>query len=218
LAQNRLRWFFIAWITVSTILNYLDRQTLSIVAPALRDRFHLTNEDYSHIVSAFLVSYTVMYTAGGRFVDFVGERVGMATSIIWWSIATMLHSLATGAFSLGVFRCLLGIGEPCNYPAALKTASAWFPKRERGLPIAIYSSGSAVGAIFAPPLVAWITIHYGWRYGFLFPAASGCCGCTSGCEPIGRRAWNRLDPLQSGGQLPGSVRGGSCSPIATSLR
>src|SRR5690348_5007709 len=144
---GRMRWFFIGWITVSTVLNYMDRQTLSMVAPILRDEFHLSNQDYSNIVSAFLVSYTVMYTVGGRFVDWIGERVGMAACIIWWSVATMLHSLAQGALSLGIFRFILGIGEPANYPAALKATTSWFAKEERGLPIAIYSSGSAVGAI-----------------------------------------------------------------------
>jgi ACS family hexuronate transporter-like MFS transporter len=173
MGQNQIRWFLIVWITASTVLNYLDRQTLSILAPVLRDQFHLTNEDYSRIVSAFLISYTVMYTLGGRFVDWIGERVGMAVSVTWWSIATMLHSLASGAISLGIFRCVLGIGEPANYPAALRATTAWFSKKERGLPIAIYSSGSALGAIVAPPLISWITLRYGWRYAFLVPGSLG---------------------------------------------
>ncbi|MBV9081282.1 MAG: MFS transporter [Acidobacteriaceae bacterium] len=171
--EKHLRWFFIAWLTVATILNYLDRQTLSILAPVLRDEFHLSNQAYSRIVSSFLISYTVMYTAGGRFVDWVGERVGMAISIAWWSVATMLHSLAAGAVSFGVFRFLLGIGEPANYPAALKAAIAWFSEDERGLPVAIYTSGSAVGAVFAPPLITWIALRYGWRYAFVLPGSMG---------------------------------------------
>jgi Sugar phosphate permease len=173
LHNGRLRWFFVFWITISTVLNYIDRQTLSIVAPLLRDEFHLTNLGYSRIISAFLISYTVMYTVGGRFVDWVGERVGMAACIVWWSVATMLHSVATGALSLGFFRLLLGIGEPGNYPAALKATATWFSKEERGLPIAIYSSGSAVGAILAPPLVAWLTLQYGWRLAFVLPGSIG---------------------------------------------
>jgi ACS family hexuronate transporter-like MFS transporter len=173
LGYRRLRWFLTAWITVSTILNYIDRQTLSIVAPLLRDEFGLSNRDYSHIVNAFLVSYTVMYTVGGRIVDWIGERLGMAACIIWWSLATIAHSLAQGALSLGVFRFLLGIGEPANYPAALRATTSWFPKSERGLPIAIYSSGSAVGAVLAPPMIAWITVRYGWRYAFVIPGALG---------------------------------------------
>ncbi len=172
-SYNRLRWFLIGWITLSSVLNYMDRQTLSVVAPLLRDEFKLTNQDYSNIVSAFLVSYTVMYTVGGWFVDWIGERIGMAACIIWWSIATMLHSLARGAFSLGVYRFVLGIGEPGNYPAALKATTSWFTKAERGLPIAVYSSASSLGAIIAPPLIAWLTLRYGWRYAFLVPGSLG---------------------------------------------
>ncbi len=173
LAYPRLRWFLVSWITVSTILNYIDRQTLSIVAPLLRDEFDLSNQDYSNIVNAFLFSYTIMYTAGGRLVDWIGERISMAIFIVWWSVSTMLHSVAQGAAGLAAFRFLLGIGEPGNYPAALRAATSWFPKAERGLPIAIYSSGSAVGAVLAPPMIAWVTLHYGWRYAFLIPGALG---------------------------------------------
>jgi MFS transporter, ACS family, aldohexuronate transporter len=173
LEYRKLRWLIVGWITLSTVLNYIDRQALSIVAPILRDEFKLSNQDYSHIVSAFLISYTVMYTVSGKFVDWIGERVGMAACIIWWSVAAMLHSLAQGAVSLGAFRFLLGIGEPGNYPAALRATTHWFPKLERGLPIAIYSSGSAAGAIIAPPLITWLTLHYGWRYGFLIPGSLG---------------------------------------------
>lgn len=171
--SQRLRWVLIGWITVSTILNYMDRQTLSIVAPFLRDEFKLSNQQYSNIVTAFLISYTVMYTVGGRFVDWIGDRVGMASCIVWWSIATMLHSLAAGAFSLGVYRFVLGIGEPANYPAALKATTNWFGKAERGTPIAVYSSGSAIGAILAPPLIAWLMLRFGWRAAFVIPGALG---------------------------------------------
>ena len=168
-----VRWVLIGWITVSTVLNYMDRQTLSILAPVLRDEFHMSAQAYSNIVSAFLLSYTVMYTGGGIFVDMVGERLGMAACIIWWSIATALHSLARGPFSLGVFRFFLGIGEPGNYPAALRATTRWFPKSERGLPVAVYSSGSALGAILAPPLIAWIALTFGWRFAFLAPGIAG---------------------------------------------
>lgn len=172
-ADRTLRWFIVGWVTVSTILNLLDRQTLSILAPTLRDEFHLSNRDYSNIVNAFLCSYTVMYTVGGWLVDRIGERIGMAACILWWSIATMLHSLAQGALSLGFLRFLLGIGEPGNYPAALRATTTWFARSERGLPIAIYSSGSSVGSLIAAPLIAWLALSFGWRSAFLIPGSLG---------------------------------------------
>jgi ACS family hexuronate transporter-like MFS transporter len=173
LTYRQLRWIIAGWLTLSTILNLIDRQTLSILAPFLRDEFHLSPRDYAHIVSAFLISYAVMYTVGGRFVDWIGERVGMAACILWWSICTMLTSLAQGFWSLGIIRFLLGIGEPGNYPAALRSTTRWFPKAERGLPIALFSSGSAVGNIIAPPMIAGLTLLWGWRAAFIIPGALG---------------------------------------------
>ncbi len=171
--ERRLRWFIIGWITLSTILNLIDRNTLSILAPTLEQEFGLTNRDYSNIVSAFLISYTVMYTVGGRFVDRVGERIGMTACILWWSIATMLHSLARGGLSLGILRFLLGVGEPGNYPAALRVTTRWFAKAERGLPIAIFSSGSSVGSLLAVPIISFLTLYFGWRAAFFVPGFLG---------------------------------------------
>jgi ACS family hexuronate transporter-like MFS transporter len=173
LTYRKLRWIIAGWLTLSTILNLVDRQTLSILAPLLRDKFHMSPQDYAHIVSAFLISYAVMYTVGGRFVDWIGERVGMAACILWWSICAMLTSLAQGFWSLGIIRFLLGIGEPGNYPAALRATTRWFPKAERGLPIALFSSGSAVGNIIAPPMIAGLMLLWGWRAAFIIPGALG---------------------------------------------
>jgi ACS family hexuronate transporter-like MFS transporter len=167
--ERRLRWFIVGWITLSTILNLVDRQTLAILAPTLMTKFKLTNADFSSILNGFQVAYTVMYTVGGRFVDKVGEKLGMTVCIVWWSVATMLHAAATGSLSLRLYRFLLGIGEPGNYPAALRVTTRWFAKEERGLPIAIFSSGSSVGSLIAPPMIAVLTLYFGWRMAFFVP-------------------------------------------------
>jgi MFS transporter, ACS family, hexuronate transporter len=172
-SYRKTRWVITALLTLSTILNFIDRQTLSILAPFLRDKFHISVEGYSHIVAAFLIAYSVMYTLGGRFVDWIGERSGMAICILWWSICTMLTGLASSAWSLGIVRFLLGLGEPGNSPAALKASTRWFPREERGLPIAIFSSGSAIGYILAAPLIAALTLRFGWRVAFLVPGLLG---------------------------------------------
>src|SRR5258708_6293910 len=173
LTYRRMRWLISGWLTLSTILNLIDRQPLSILAPFLRDHFQMSVQAYANVVTAFQVSYTVMYAVGGRIVDRVGERIGMAACILWWSVCTMLTALAQGAVSLGVFRFLLGLGEPGNYPAALRATTRWFPRAERGLPIALFSSGSAVGNVVAPPLVAGITLLFGWRAAFILPGMLG---------------------------------------------
>jgi MFS transporter, ACS family, hexuronate transporter len=177
LTYRQVRWLIVAWLTLSTVLNVIDRQSLSILAPFLRDQFGLSardwQRDYSNVVSAFLVSYTIMYAVGGRLVDRIGERAGMTACIVWWSICTMLTSLAQGVLSLATVRFLLGIGEPANYPAALRACTRWFPKAERGLPIAIFSSGSSIGNALAPPLIASLSLAFGWRAAFVIPGALG---------------------------------------------
>jgi MFS transporter, ACS family, aldohexuronate transporter len=173
LSYRTMRWVIAGWLTLSTILNLIDRQSLSILAPFLRDKLHLTTQSYAHVVTAFLASYTIMYAVGGRFVDWIGERVGMAVSILWWSACTMLTALVQGGLSLGIVRFLLGLGEPANYPAALRACTVWFPKEERGLPIALFSSGSAIGNVLAPPLIAAITLLWGWRAAFVLPGLLG---------------------------------------------
>ncbi len=100
LNYRTMRWVIAGWLTLSTILNLVDRQTLSILAPLLRDKFQMSEQGYANVVTAFLVSYTVMYTVGGAFVDWIGERIGMAACILWWSLCTMLTGLVQGVWSL----------------------------------------------------------------------------------------------------------------------
>jgi ACS family hexuronate transporter-like MFS transporter len=172
-AERRLRWFIVGWITLSTILNLINRNTLAILAPTLEEKLGLTQAAYGHIIMAFQLSYAVMYIAGGRFVDRVGEKLGMTACIVWWSISTMLHALARGTLSLGIFRFLLGVGEPGNYPAALRASARWFSREERGLPIAIWSSGSSVGSLLSVPLIAFLAHRWGWQTAFLVPGLLG---------------------------------------------
>jgi MFS transporter, ACS family, hexuronate transporter len=171
--STRIRWLILSLLFLATTINYVDRQTLSILAPTIRAEFHLTEVDYSRVVSAFLLSYTVMYAVSGRIIDKVGVRMGMAASILWWSLATMATSLARGGLSLTWFRFALGVGEPGVYPAGLRAMAEWFPERERAMAAGIFSSGSAVGALVAPPLIAFLAIRFGWRYAFLLPGVIG---------------------------------------------
>ncbi len=170
---KHLRWWIVWVLFGSTAINYISRQTLSVLAPVITAQFSLSRDDYSNIVSAFQLAYAVMWLAGGIFLDLVGTRLGLALAVIWWSVSSMLTGLASSVFSLSFFRFLLGMGEGCNWPGASKTVAEWFPARERGVAVAIFDSGSSVGAILAPPLVVWVTAVYGWRYAF---AASGLLG------------------------------------------
>ncbi len=157
----------------ATAINYLDRQTLSVVAPLLIDQFKMTNVTYSRVISAFMLAYTIMGGVSGPLIDRLGTRVGYALTTAWWSIAAMLHALATGSWSLGIYRFLLGMGEAGNWPGGVKVVGEWFPASERALASGIFNSGSSVGAILAPPLVVWIVLHFGWRAAFVFLGATG---------------------------------------------
>ena len=169
----RSRWVMISLVFAATVINYLDRQTLSVVAPILMEQYHMTNVTYSQIIFAFMVAYTIMNGVSGPLIDRLGTRRGYAWTTAWWSAAAMLHALAVGPWSLGTFRFLLGMGEAGNWPAGVKVVAEWFPVRERALASGIFNSGSAVGAILAPPLVAFIVLQLGWRAAF---AAVGAVG------------------------------------------
>jgi MFS transporter, ACS family, aldohexuronate transporter len=157
----------------ATVINYLDRQTLSVAAPILREQFHLSNVDYSRVLFAFLLAYTILNGISGPLIDRLGTRLGYGLCVAWWSAAAALHALAGGAWSLGAFRFLLGMGEAGNWPAAVKVVAEWFPESERALAAGLFNSGSAVGAILAPPLVAFLVLHAGWRAAFAFIGLAG---------------------------------------------
>lgn len=163
----------IGFAFLATVINYLDRQALSVVAPVLRKEFHMSNEDYGYVLSAFMLAYTLSNGVSGPLIDRLGTRLGYALSMAIWSTAGMLHALTTGVWSLAGFRFLLGIGEAGNWPAGLKVATEWFPSRERALACGIFNSGAAIGAILAPPLMAWLVLSYGWKSAFLIVGLSG---------------------------------------------
>ncbi len=162
-----LRWLMVALAFSATALNYLDRQTLSVTAPVLIDQFRMDHQAYSHVVFAFMLAYTIGNGISGPLLDRLGTRLGFALTMGWWSAAGMLNGLARGPWSLGVFQFLLGSGEAGNWPASVKVVAEWFPTEERALASGIFNSGSAAGAILAPPMVVWLLLHYGWRLAFV---------------------------------------------------
>lgn len=163
----------IGFAFVATVINYLDRQALSVVAPVLREEFQMTNEAYGYVLSAFMLAYTISNGVSGPLVDRLGTKVGYAVCMFVWSTAGMLHALARGTWSLAGFRFLLGIGEAGNWPAGVKVATEWFPAHERALACGIFNSGAAIGAIVAPPLMAWLVHAFGWQAAFVLIGLTG---------------------------------------------
>jgi MFS transporter, ACS family, hexuronate transporter len=157
----------------ATAINYLDRQTLSVAAPALSEQFHMSDVAYSRVTTAFLLAYTIMNGVSGPLIDRLGTRLGYGLCVLWWSLSAMLHAFSRGAFSLGAFRFLLGIGEAGNWPGAVKVVAEWFPENERALASGVFNSGSAAGAILAPPIVALLLLKLGWQSAFVFVGITG---------------------------------------------
>ncbi len=158
---------------LSTIINYVDRQTLSLLAPFLKLEYHWTNTDYANILIGFRVGYTIGQTILGRMVDRVGTRRGLSITVLAYSIVSMATSLARGFYSFVTFRSLLGLAESANWPGATKAVSEWFPKRERGLATALFDSGSSIGGAIAPFIILGIYFHFGWRVSFVLPGLLG---------------------------------------------
>src|SRR5882724_9580776 len=170
---SNLRWWIGGLLFASTVINYIDRQTLALLAPYLKIDYHWTNSDYANLLISFRIAYSIGQTVCGRFIDRIGTRRGLSLSVLWYSIVAMATSLASGFYSFGAFRFLLGVGESANWPGASKAVSEWFPKKDRGLAAAFYDSGSSVGGAIAPFLILPLYFRFGWRVAFVIPGMLG---------------------------------------------
>jgi len=169
-----LRWWICTVLFLSTMINYIDRQMLSALAPYIQKQYQWNNEDIALIFIAFRAAYAIGQTVFGRMIDYLGTRLSLTITVTWYSTIAMLTSLACGFKSFISFRFLLGLGESPNWPAATRAVSEWFPKKERGLAVGIFDSGSAVASAFATPLAIWLYIKFGhWQPVFLITGTLG---------------------------------------------
>lgn len=184
-----LRWWIVGLLFVAAALNYIDRQTLSALAPTIQKDLSMDDRDYANVVNIFLIAYTIAYLVSGRIADKIGTRAGMMLFVAWWSVANMLTAAARGMTSLSVYRFTLGLGEAGIWPAASKAISEWFPAKERALAIGFYTMGATIGATVAPyiviplathtytetmPVIAsWLGQGTGWRVAFILTGSLG---------------------------------------------
>jgi len=182
------RWTICALLFFATTVNYLDRQVLSLLAPALSQEFGWSNTDYANITAAFQFVYALAMLFAGRFIDRIGTKRAFAIAIVVWSLGAILHAAAEPAGRIGVAlgfaapasvlgfilaRAVLALGEAGNFPAAIKATAEYFPQRERSFATGIFNSGANVGAILAPLTVPWIAAHWGWQAAFVAIGAIG---------------------------------------------
>jgi ACS family hexuronate transporter-like MFS transporter len=168
---RRLRWYFVALVTVAIAISYFDRQTVPVAIAAIQRTIPISNQQFSYLQSAFLISYAVLYVIGGRLLDKLGTRRGFLFVMLWWSLACALHGFATSFAWLLVMRVLLGMGEGGGFPAAARVISEWLPIEERATAMGFINAGTALGSLLAPPLIGLLLIYSGWRA--VFFAAGG---------------------------------------------
>jgi ACS family hexuronate transporter-like MFS transporter len=171
---RHLRWYIGGLLFLSTVINYIDRQTLSVLAPYLKTEYSWSNTDFAWILISFRVAYAVGQTIAGRLVDRLGTRRGLSLAVVWYSIAAMATSMAGGLRSFCGFRFALGLGEAANWPGATKAVSEWFPRRESGWAVALFDSGSSIGAAVAPFIVLGLFHQFNsWRPAFVITGTLG---------------------------------------------
>jgi MFS transporter, ACS family, hexuronate transporter len=163
----------IALLLGSTTINYVDRQVLSVLAPLLRDEFHLTNSNYAAILNAFMVTYALAMPFAGWVLDRLGVGLGLSLAVAWWSAAGSITFFTRGAVSMGCFRSLLALGEAGSWPSFAKAVAIWVPEKGRTLAMGVCNSGSSLGAMIAPGLVVYLTTRWGWRAAFLVTGSLG---------------------------------------------
>jgi MFS transporter, ACS family, hexuronate transporter len=169
----RLRWVMIGLIFLITLINFINRLTISVLAPEITKKLSLTNLQYSYLATFFLAAYALSQALSGRLYDRIGNRRGFSLSVIVFSIAAMLHAAARSFVALSAFRFILGLGEAGNWPGAAKVVGEWFPPKERALALGIFNSGAALGSVIAPPLIIFLDLRYGWESTFLVIGALG---------------------------------------------
>jgi ACS family hexuronate transporter-like MFS transporter len=170
---KNLRWIIAGLIFINTVVNYADRQTLSVLAPDITRELHISNIAYGYIVQAFLIAYTAMFVFAGLLIDRWGVKLVYGAATAWWSVAEILHAVARSSIGLGAMRFLLGIGESFNFIASTAVVSEWYPPKERALLNGLANSAAVTGAIVTPPIVVWLALKWGWHSAFIVTGALG---------------------------------------------
>lgn len=168
-----MRWYAVALVTVAIAISYFDRQTLPVAISAIQRNIPISNQQFSYLQTAFLLSYAALYALGGRLLDLLGTRRGFLIIMLWWSLACALHGLASSFTLLVVARFLLGMGEGGAFPAAVRVVAEWIPPAERSTAVGIINAGTAVGSVLAPPLIGLILLRSGWRVVFVAAGGAG---------------------------------------------
>jgi len=170
---SNLRWIMISLAFLATVLNYVHRLAFNYLSADGHLRKLIPDDVFGYLGTAFFIAYMISNIFSGYVIDRLGARLGYILCMLFWTTAGLFHAFARNPWQFGVCRFLLGIGEAGNWPAGLKLTTEWFPPHERSTASGIFNSGSALGAIIVPPLVAYMGIHYGWQSTFVILSIFG---------------------------------------------
>jgi len=168
-----LRWWIIGLIALATVINYIDRSTLSLMWPSISKDLGMDKGDYAIILNVFMVAYAIGQLISGKLFDKVGTRIGYVIAIGIWGVSSFMHSFARGILSFGFLRVTLGLGEAGNWPGAVKSNAEWFPIKERAVAQGIFNAGASIGSVIAPPLIATLWAAFGWQVTFMIVGSFG---------------------------------------------
>jgi ACS family hexuronate transporter-like MFS transporter len=167
------RWSVVALLFFATTINYVDRQVIGILKPYIEGELGWGEQGYGIIITSFQIAYGIGLIVTGSVLDRIGTRLGYTISIVIWSIAGIGHAIAHSVTGFSIARFSLGIGESANFPAAVKATAEWFPKKDRAFATGWFNSGSNIGAITAPFIVAFAYEIYGWEWAFIITGSLG---------------------------------------------
>lgn len=158
-----LRWWVIGLIFLATVINYIDRTAFALLWPQMGEDLGMDKSDYALMLNVFMVTYAASKFLSGRLYDSIGTRIGFTVSIVVWSLAAALHSVARGIGTLSLARGLLGLGEAGLWPGAVKSNGEWFPVKQRALAQGIFNSGASIGNVVAPVIIVFLYSQFGWK-------------------------------------------------------
>ena len=168
-----LRWAVVSLLFGATVVNYIDRQTVSVLAPVLQKEMALSNLDYATIGTAFLFAYTASMWIWGAVFDRLGNRSGFVAAVSVWSLAAVSHALVGSLMGFRLVRLALGASESGNWPGATRSVAAWFLPRQRALAMGIVNCGAALGPMVAPTAIVWLQERHGWQAAFIATGSLG---------------------------------------------
>jgi MFS transporter, ACS family, hexuronate transporter len=175
-AHSSIRWIVLFFLFLATVLLYLDRSALGIMAPFLQKEIGWSEQQYGNINTAFMIGYAICFLLMGPLTDRIGTRRGYALSVGLWAVAQASTAFARTWIGFAFARTALSIGQSGNFPVANKVLAEWFPKKERALAVGLFNGGSNIGTLISPLVIPVVVYAFGndWRAAFLwtFPVSA----------------------------------------------